>query len=264
MARRSALVVIPARLSSQRLPRKMLLAETGLPLVEHTRRAAAAAVGPDRVVIVTDSEEIASVVRGFGGTAVMTSPEAASGTARIVEALPRLPAADIIVNVQGDEPEIEAAAITSAVGLLEQCPDAGMSTVVTPLRSLGMLRDPAVVKAVLAPWHDAATLPGGTAWRAIYFSRLPVPAAREWSDTLLEAEPPLYWQHVGIYAYRRSFLEGWDGLPESRLATLESLEQLRVVEAGIPIAAAALPRAARGIDTPEDYAAFVARVQAAG
>jgi 3-deoxy-manno-octulosonate cytidylyltransferase (CMP-KDO synthetase) len=264
MARRSALVVVPARLSSQRLHRKMLLAETGLPLVEHTRRAAAAAVGPDRVVIVTDSEEIAAVVRGFGGTAVMTSPEAASGTARIVEALPRLPAGDIIVNVQGDEPEIEAAAITASVGLLEQCHDAGMSTVVTPLRSLGMLRDPAVVKAVLAPWHEAAAQPGGTtAWRAIYFSRLPVPAAREWSDALLEAEPPLYWQHVGLYAYRRSFLEGWDGLPESRLATLESLEQLRVVEAGIPIAAAALPWAARGIDTPEDYAAFVARVKAA-
>jgi 3-deoxy-manno-octulosonate cytidylyltransferase (CMP-KDO synthetase) len=265
MPRRAALVVIPARLSSQRLPRKMLLAETGLPLVEHTRRAAAAAVGPDRVVVVTDSEEIAAVVRGFGGTAVMTSPEAVSGTARIVEALPRLPPGDIIVNVQGDEPEIEPAAIAAAVGLLDQCAAAGMATVVTPLRSLRMLQDPAVVKAVLAPWQQGSgSVAGGiTAWRAIYFSRLPVPAAREWSDTLLAAEPPLYWQHVGLYAYRRSFLAGWDELPESRLATLESLEQLRVVEAGIPIAAAAMPQAARGIDTPEDYAAFVARVKAA-
>ena len=262
MVRHSALVVIPARLSSQRLPRKMLLADTGLPLVEHTRRAAAAAVGPERVVVATDSEEIAAVVRGFGGAAVMTSPDAVSGTARIVEALPRLPAGDIVVNVQGDEPEIEAEAIATAVGLLERCTDAAMSTVVTPLRSLGMLRDPAVVKAVLTPWREPDGL--GDVWRAIYFSRLPVPAAREWSDSLLEAEPPLYWQHVGLYAYRRTFLRGWDRLPESRLASLESLEQLRVVEAGIPIAAAALPRAARGIDTPEDYASFVARMRAAG
>jgi 3-deoxy-manno-octulosonate cytidylyltransferase (CMP-KDO synthetase) len=266
MTRRSALVVIPARLSSQRLPRKMLLADTGLPLVEHTRRAAAAAVGPERVVVVTDAEEIAAVVRGFGGAAVMTSPEAVSGTARIVEALPRLPAADIVVNVQGDEPEIEAEAIAAAVGLLERCPGASMSTVVTPLRRLDMLRDPAVVKAVLTPWREPGGPPDGlgTGWRAIYFSRLPVPAAREWSDTLLAAEPPLYWQHVGLYAYRRTLLEGWDQLPESRLATLESLEQLRVVEAGIPIAAAAMPRAARGIDTPDDYAAFVARMRATG
>jgi len=94
------------------------------------------------------------------------------------------------------------------------------------------LRDPAAVKAVLTPWRDAAGAPVTGAWRAIYFSRSPVPAARDWSDDLLAAEPPLYWQHVGLYAYRRSVLEGWHALPESRLATLESLEQLRVVEAG--------------------------------
>jgi 3-deoxy-manno-octulosonate cytidylyltransferase (CMP-KDO synthetase) len=196
----------------------------------------------------------------------MTSPEATSGTARIVEALGILPAADVIVNVQGDEPELAASAIELAVSLLARCPAAGMATLVTPLRRKDDLHDPAAVKAVLTPWrHPATDGPGAEepgCWRAITFSRAVVPAAREWHDALLAAEPPLYWQHVGLYAYRRSVLERWNTLPESRLAALESLEQLRAVEAGIPIVAGAIAHAARGIDTPKDYAAFVARRRA--
>jgi 3-deoxy-manno-octulosonate cytidylyltransferase (CMP-KDO synthetase) len=259
----SALIVIPARLSSTRLPRKMLLAETGRTLIEHTYQAARSSGRAHDVLVATDSEEIAVAVAGFGGRAVMTSPAATSGTARIVEALSRLPAADVIVNVQGDEPEISAAAIDAALDLLDRCPSAGMATLVTPLRTAADLHDPAAVKAVLAPWHeDGSAVPA--AWRAIYFSRAAVPAARDWSDTLLHQEPPLYWQHVGLYAYRRSLLESWESLPASRLATIESLEQLRLVEAGIPIAAARIEHAARGIDTPRDYAAFVDRCRAAG
>jgi 3-deoxy-manno-octulosonate cytidylyltransferase (CMP-KDO synthetase) len=246
----TAVIAIPARLSSQRLPRKMLLADTGKALIEHTWQAARGARRARQVVVVTDSEDIAAAVRGFGGVAVMTSPECTSGTARIVEALPGLPDADVIVNVQGDEPELAAAAIDAAIDLLDRCPEAGVATLVTPLR-----------RAVLTPWHGAdGPVPG--AWRAIYFSRAAVPAARDWSPGLLAAEPPLYWQHVGLYAYRRSVLEGWNALPESRLATLESLEQLRVVEAGIPIVAGAIDHAARGIDTPKDYATFVERCRA--
>jgi 3-deoxy-manno-octulosonate cytidylyltransferase (CMP-KDO synthetase) len=263
----SALIVIPARLSSQRLPRKMLLAETGHPLIEHTWRAARRSRRDAEVVVATDSEEIAAAVRAFGGTAVMTSPEATSGTARIVEALDRLPRAEVIVNVQGDEPELSAAAIDTAIDLLDRCPEAGVATLVTPLAREEDLRDPSAVKAILTPWRSAATrpenMPVAGAWRAIYFSRAPVPAARDFSPGLLQAQPPLYWQHVGLYAYRRSVLEGWNSLPESRLASLESLEQLRVVEAGIPIAAAAIDHAARGIDTPKDYAAFVDRCRRA-
>ena len=97
------------------------------------------------------------------------------------------------------------------------------------------------------------------AWRAIYFSRAAVPAARDYTDSLLASVPPLYWQHVGLYAYRRSVLQAWNDLPHSRLATLESLEQLRVIEAGVPIVAGVIDHAAKGIDTPKDYAAFVAR-----
>jgi 3-deoxy-manno-octulosonate cytidylyltransferase (CMP-KDO synthetase) len=265
-----ALIVIPARLSSQRLPRKMLLADTGQPLVEHTWRAASGSRWASRVVIATDSEEIAAAVRAFGGEVVMTSPEATSGTARIVEALPRLPEASVIVNVQGDEPELAAAAIDEAIELLHRCPEAGVATLVTPLRRVEDLHDPAAVKAVLTPWRqepEAGEVVGSRvagSWRAIYFSRAAVPAARDWTDGHLRVEPPLYWQHVGLYAYRRGVLESWNELPESRLAALESLEQLRVVEAGIPIVAAAIDHAARGIDTPKDYAAFVERCRAAG
>ena len=145
-----ALIVIPARLSSQRLPRKMLLADTGRPLVEHTWRAASGSRWASRVVIATDSEEIAAAVRAFGGEVVMTSPEATSGTARIVEALPRLPEASVIVNVQGDEPELAAAAIDEAIELLHRCPEAGVATLVTPLRRVEDLHDPAAVKAASA------------------------------------------------------------------------------------------------------------------
>ncbi len=265
MNRDPAIIVIPARLSSQRLPRKMLLADTGRPLIEHTWRAAKGSARAAHVIVATDSDEIASAVRGFGGDSVMTSPDAPSGTARIVEALARLPEASVIVNVQGDEPELAAKAIDAAIDLLDRCPEAGVATLVTPLKRSEDLHDSAAVKAVLTPWRLGpkrgemlgATVPG--AWRAVYFSRASVPAARDWSESLLTATPPLYWQHVGLYAYRRSVLEAWNALPESRLAAVESLEQLRVIEAGIPIVAGVIDHAARGIDTPKDYAGFVAR-----
>jgi 3-deoxy-manno-octulosonate cytidylyltransferase (CMP-KDO synthetase) len=244
----------------------MLLAETGRTLVEHTWRNAAAARGVAKVFVATDSDEIATAVKAFGGDVVMTSPDAPSGTARIVEALPRLPRADIIVNVQGDEPELPATAIEAAIDLLNRCPEAGVSTVVAPLRRRTDLDDPAAVKAVLTPWRQPSMKPGPVpgpvepgCWRAIYFSRCPVPCARDWHDDMLAAEPPCYWQHVGLYAYRREVLESWDALPESRLAPHESLEQLRLVEAGVPIAVGVIDHPTRGIDTPADYAAFVAR-----
>ena len=263
----SAIIAIPARLASQRLPNKMLLAETGKPLIEHTWSNATRATRATEVVVVTDTTAIATAVTGFGGHAVLTSPEASSGTARIVEALPQLPAADIVVNLQGDEPELPPDAIDLAISLLDRCPAAGVATLVTPLRSETALHDPAVVKALLTPWRESAQTPrhavdeGPSAWRAITFSRAPVPAARDWNPDLLRVTPPLFWQHIGVYAYRRNLLERWDTLPASRLADLESLEQLRLVEAAVPIVAAAITDAAVGIDTPADYAAFVQRMQ---
>jgi len=269
-------IVIPARLASTRLPRKMLLSETGRALVEHTYRAALRARIASRVVVATDSEEIERVVRAFGGEAIPTSPAAASGTERIVELLPCLPGIDVVVNVQGDEPEIAPEAIERTVALLARCPGAGMATLVTPLRRRADLVDPSCVKAVLTPWRDSASPMGDPeAWRAVTFSRAVVPfarvpaglgpdAARAWEDSLLAASPPVYWQHVGLYAYRRNLLERWDAMGPSRLAEIESLEQLRVIEAGIAIVAGVVDSHARGIDTPADYAAFVARTAASG
>lgn len=261
----SVLIVIPARLSSQRLPGKMLLHETGKPLIQHTWEAVRQAKKAEQVVVATDHEDIRSTVEAFGGDAVMTSPTAPNGTARIVEALSQFPNAKIIVNVQGDEPELSPEAIDSAIDLLTQCPEAGLATLVTPFRSQHALSDPAAVKAVLTPWRQPSDtgFQDGTAiegiWRAITFSRASVPAAREWNDDLLDATPPLYWQHIGLYAFRRHILERWESLPESRLAQLESLEQLRAIEAGIPIAVGPIDHAARGIDTQKDYDAFVER-----
>ncbi|MCO6454226.1 MAG: 3-deoxy-manno-octulosonate cytidylyltransferase [Pirellulaceae bacterium] len=241
-------LVIPARLESTRLPRKLLLDETGKPLIQHTYEAACRAVRPRGACVAVDHELLAAAVRRFGGAVQMTDPAAASGTDRVAEVARRMPDAEIIVNVQGDEPEIEPAAIDLAIELLECQPDAVMSTLATPIRRRELLEDPACVKVVC-----------DRAGRAMYFSRSPVPRARDWDDRLLSAEPPLFLQHVGLYAYRREFLLQLAEMPRSRLEQVENLEQLRVLEAGYPILVGTVAQAARGIDTLEDYRAFVSR-----
>src|SRR6185503_12080451 len=136
-------IVIPARLAATRLPRKLLLAETGKPLIQHTYEAAANATKPMGVLVAADCEEIAAVVRSFGGRVELTSPDCPSGTDRVAEIACKLPDVEIIVNVQGDEPEISAAAIDLAVELLERNPEAVMSTLATPIRDKARLHDPA-------------------------------------------------------------------------------------------------------------------------
>ncbi len=259
----SAVITIPARLASQRLPNKMLLAETGYTLIEHTWRNALEVSKAIDVFVITDSDAIRQEVQRFGGKAIMTSPDATSGTARIVEALPCLPDADIVINLQGDEPELVPSAIKAALASLEEYPEAHVATLVTPILEKAVLYDPSVVKAELTPWvSESSQQESGShpqAWRAITFSRAAVPAAREWHDSLLTKIPPLFWQHVGVYAYRRSVLDNWNYLPESALAELESLEQLRLIEAGISMIAVAINQAASGIDTAADYSSFVER-----
>lgn len=243
-----SLVVIPARLGSTRLPRKMLLAQTGQPLVQHTYEAARAARRPAGVVVATDSQEIAAAVRGFGGQAVLTSPDCASGTDRVAELARARPDIDLFVNVQGDEPEIPGEAIDRVIALLEDRPDVPMSTLAAPIRERSRLLDPACVKVVFDR-HQ----------RALYFSRAPIPFARSWDDRLLDAHPPLFYQHLGIYAYRRAFLLGLAELPRAATEMAESLEQLRVLHAGYSILVGVVEHATRGIDTPADYDQFVAR-----
>ena len=129
----SAVITIPARLASQRLPNKMLLAETGCTLIEHTWRNALEVSKAIDVFVITDSDAIRQEVQRFGGKAIMTSPDATSGTARIVEALPCLPDTDIVINLQGDEPELVPSAIEAALASLEEYPEARVATLVTPI-----------------------------------------------------------------------------------------------------------------------------------
>src|SRR6516165_10157078 len=144
-------LVIPARLASTRLPRKLLLAETGKPLIQHTYEAAQRARRPTGVSVAADCEEIAAVVRSFGGTAILTSPNCASGTDRIAEVVAKLGDTDIIVNVQGDEPESSGKASDLVAGLPETHSDAAMATLATPIGSREKLDDPACVKVLMAP-----------------------------------------------------------------------------------------------------------------
>jgi len=247
--------VIPARLESSRLPRKLLLDRTGQPLLQYAWEAARAATSLDEVIVATDSPEIASLIRELGGRAEMTR-EHQSGSDRIAEVVSRsCQDADIIVNIQGDEPELSPADIDLVVQTLQEAPHAEMATLATPLRDELFVTDPACVKVVCAA--DG---------RALYFSRAPIPHARDgipadWTPHERLAKDSPWKLHVGIYAYRRKFLLAFTQLPPGRLEQLEKLEQLRALEAGAAIQVAMVPRAAVGIDTPEDYARFVDRVQ---
>lgn len=240
--------IIPARLKSTRLPRKLLLAETGRPLIQYTWDAANRARSLSEVIIAADDAEIVSAVRRFGGRCELTG-EHPSGTDRIAEVVRRCCSdADVIVNVQGDEPEIDPASIDMLVELMQSNPRAAMATLCTPITSREQLDDPNCVKVVC-----------GSAGQALYFSRCPIPFCRDRDpDELLPSDSP--WRlHLGIYAYRRDFLLRLTTLPPSRLEQLEKLEQLRVLEAGETILVGEVAHRSVGIDTPEDYARFVAR-----
>ncbi len=241
-------IIIPARLASTRLPRKLLLKSTGKSLIQHTYEAAGQARRPAGICVATDHPDILDEVRSFGGRAEMTDPNAASGTDRVAQLARRLDDVDIIVNVQGDEPELSGRSIDLAIELLEEDPGAVMSTLAVPIRSRRQLEDPACVKVVFD--HRG---------RALYFSRSPIPHARQWDDALLSHQPPYFYQHVGLYAYRREFLLQLAQMPQSELEKIEGLEQLRVLEAGYPILVGVVDEPTFGIDTPDDYRAFVER-----
>lgn len=241
-------VVIPARYASTRLPRKMLLRDTGKSLLQHTYEAARAARRPTGVLIATDHAEIAAEVERFGGDYVMTSPDCQSGTDRVAEVARKLPRADIVVNVQGDEPEMSPENIDRVIELLEQDPTAPMATLATPLPSAEQLTNPACVKVVFD--HSG---------RALYFSRSPIPFLRDPDPKQRFNEPTIFFQHLGIYAFRRETLPNIVALPPSSLEQAEKLEQLRMLQSGGTILVSVVEHCSSGIDTPADYAAFVAR-----
>jgi len=242
--------VVPARFASTRLPGKPLLSETGRPLIQHVVEAARAARRLDRVIVATDDERIAAAVKSFGGVAVMTRSDHPTGTDRVAEVAAGLTSARIIVNLQGDEPEISGTALDRVVELLEHDTEAPMATLGTPIRGEAVYRDPACVKVVCS-----------RAGRALYFSRSPIPHYRDGipdagSGSALGGLALL---HLGLYAYRREFLLGLSALPPSPLESAEKLEQLRVLEAGHAIAVGIVDEPSIGIDTPDDYRRFVER-----
>ena len=238
--------ILPARFASTRLPGKPLLSETGRPLIQHVVEAARKAKRLDRVIVATDDERIADAVRRFGGEVALTRADHSTGTDRVAEVAAQLPEAGIIVNLQGDEPEISGAALDLVVSVLEDNSDAPMATLATPIRSEAVYRDPSCVKVV-------ATTTG----RALYFSRSPIPCYRD--GNLPQGGATIAMLHLGLYAYRRDFLLRLATLPPSPLETAEKLEQLRVLEAGLPIALGFVEEPSIGIDTPEDYRRFVER-----
>jgi 3-deoxy-manno-octulosonate cytidylyltransferase (CMP-KDO synthetase) len=239
---------IPARLASTRLPRKLLLADTGKPLLQHTWESAKKARSLADVVVATDSSEIAGAAGAFGAHCEMTGDHP-SGTDRIAEVVARsFTATEVVVNIQGDEPEVDPRSIDLLVRLLAEHPEAQMATLATPIHERHVRDSPSCVKVVCAA--DG---------RALYFSRSLIPYCRDGDPhQLLRGDSP-WLLHLGLYAYRREFLTTLTRLPVSRLERLEKLEQLRALEAGAVIQVGVVDHPAVGIDTPEDYARFVAR-----
>ena len=237
----SVLGIIPARLASTRLPRKVLLDRTGKPLIQHVWEGAKACSAIDRIVVATDAEEVVRAVKKFGGEAVMTSPDCASGTDRVAEAARHYPDAEIVVNVQGDEPEMSPEPLTALVKGMKAKPEAEMGTIVVPWPDEVPLTEPGFVKVV--------TDRNGY---ALYFSRSPIPFYRD-------AGERTYVKHVGLYAFRAPFLQKYASLPQTPLEKAEALEQLRALEHGHRIAVFMSRYKGYEVNTPADYEAFVAR-----
>jgi 3-deoxy-manno-octulosonate cytidylyltransferase (CMP-KDO synthetase) len=234
-------IVIPARYASSRLPAKPLLRETGKYLIQHVYERACAS-GAAEVIVATDDERIAAAVRSFDGRVAMTRADHVSGTDRVAEVAATLDA-DVIVNLQGDEPLIEPGALDLLPRLLVRDPAADVATLAVPITSLEQWRDPNCVK-VVCDAHGAA----------LYFSRSPIPYVRDGEPDFARG---MFLQHVGLYAYRRPFLLELAKQPPAPLELSEKLEQLRVLALGRRIHVGVVAYAGRGVDTPADYAHFV-------
>jgi len=235
----SVLAVIPARFGATRLPGKILADIAGKPMIEHVYRRASAASLVHAVIVATDDERIAAVVRAFGGAALMTRADHVSGTDRIAEIARELPCR-IIVNLQGDEPLIAPETIDAAVEPMLADASLEMSTISRRLASDEEFRNPHVVKVVTNAFGDA-----------MYFSRAPIPAAAP-SAGLGVSAPAAARAHIGLYVYRRDTLLKLAAMPAAPLERQESLEQLRALAHGIRIRVVDTRHVAAGVDTPED------------
>ena len=232
------LLVIPARLAAARLPGKPLADIGGVPMIVHVwRRAVESGLG--RVVVAAADREIVAAIAAGGGEAVLTRPDHPSGSDRIFEAVAALDPErrhDVVVNVQGDLPLLDPAAIRDALLALADS-EVDIATLAAPIADGAECLSPSVVKVA------AGFAPGARIARALYFSRLPVPHGAG-----------AHYHHIGLYAYRRAALERFVALPPSVLEKRESLEQLRALEAGMRIDVALVDSVPLGVDTPADLA----------
>ncbi len=247
---RRVLAIIPARLGSERLPRKPLHLLAGRPLIEWVWRRVHEFPALDRVVVATDSQEVVAACRAMGAEVALTSPDHTSGTERAAEVVTCAEYAgyDVVVNIQGDEPFIGEEQVVAAAALAGRF-DVG--TVATPVRTLAAWQDAAVVKVVR-----------GEDGRALYFSRSPVPHVRGREPTAEELGSPDFLRHIGVFAYTPAALARWVAHPAVSLERLERLEQLRALAAGLTIGVGVVEETEGGVDTPADARRAEARLRA--
>ena len=246
------LAVIPARLGSTRLPRKILLDSTGKPLIQHVYESVAKADSLDQVIVATDSDEILDACKGFGAEAMMTSIDCQSGTDRVAEVAEAFPDFDLVLNVQGDEPEMSTELLNKLVHAMRES-GCEMGTVAAPWDPILSFDNAGCVKVTVNRRGEALT-----------FSRSPIPHLRDDVSTRralgaagLGSAHELYRRHVGVYAFQRAFLLEYASLEQTPLELAESLEQLRALEHGARIRVIDFDYQGMEINTPEDYAAFV-------
>jgi 3-deoxy-manno-octulosonate cytidylyltransferase (CMP-KDO synthetase) len=248
-------VIIPCRYASTRFAGKPLALFEGRPMIAHVCQRVARAEGIDLVAVATDDERIATAVKNFGGRVIMTDAACPSGTDRVAEAADRLhlQADDIVVNVQGDQPAVAPESIAAVIGPLTADPAVEMTTLAFPIMDPAEMFHPKDVKVVFDRQGDA-----------IYFSRAPIPFARDgvWRFETAQSGFRLHFnggtagftafKHLGVYAFRKSFLDLYRRLPPGRLEAVEKLEQLRVLEHGFRIRVVVTDHDSPEIDCPED------------
>jgi 3-deoxy-manno-octulosonate cytidylyltransferase (CMP-KDO synthetase) len=238
MSTDKVVVVIPARYGSTRLPGKPLVSLNGKPMIQRVYERAKSARRVDRVIVATDDDRIVKAVTSFGGEARMTRPDHRTGTERVAEVAAHVEG-EVFVNVQGDEPLLDPAAVDTAVAALLEEPQAAVATVATPIKVPGDIMDPNVVKVVL-DFDD----------NALYFSRAPIPWVRDTGNTIQVR----HLKHLGLYVFQRDALLEYPTLPQGELERIEQLEQLRWLENGSKIRVAEVEHDAISVDVPEDVA----------
>jgi 3-deoxy-manno-octulosonate cytidylyltransferase (CMP-KDO synthetase) len=238
MSSPNVIVVIPARYGSSRLPGKPLVSLGGKPMIQRVYERAKLAKRVNRVIVATDDDRIVKAVQEFGGEARMTRHDHRTGTERVAEVAAH-ENGDVFVNVQGDEPLLDPAAVETVVGALLDEPQVAIATVATPIKTPGDIMDPNVCKVVLDFDENA-----------LYFSRAPIPWVR---DTAGHVQAR-HLKHLGLYVFRRDALLEYPTLPQGDLERIEQLEQLRWLENGWKIRVAEVEHDAVSVDVPDDVA----------